>query len=116
MLNSAPLDVAGSRQTPASVRLDDGAHDGKPQSHALRLRREEGLEDAVAVFRRDAGTRIAHADLRAPVLHARLHAHFALALRRACGRVDRVDGQVGDGLPDLHRIPPSRQEGRRRGA
>jgi hypothetical protein len=38
------------------MRLDDGAADSQPKAHALRLGRDEGLEDSLQVLARDASS------------------------------------------------------------
>src|SRR5262245_49237875 len=49
------------------VRLDDLLRDRHTEAGPLLLRREEGVEDALDLVRRDAATVVTHPDGRAPV-------------------------------------------------
>ena len=53
MERRAAADIVGGPDFP-SVRVNDGAADGKAQSHSLLFRSEERLEDALHLFFRNA--------------------------------------------------------------
>ena len=82
------------RRERSAVFLDDGAADGEAQAEALavRLRREERLEDALAERRRDAAAVVAdgEADARVSLAFQRNGNFARLAVERLHGVQEKI--------------------------
>jgi len=103
------------RAAPSDLRLDVDAaagvaHDpvrdreAEPGANPERLRREEGLEDALEHVRRDPDARVAHEDRGGAVGRARgLDADEVLVRAPLRDRLRRVDEQVQEHLAELVR-------------
>src|SRR6185369_17891376 len=94
----------------ALVRLDDLLRDGHAEARSLLLGREEGIEDALDLVRRDAAAVVAHAHggALAAVLDEQVD---AAALRHGPERVDGVVEDVGEYLPELLAVGDDRRAG-----
>ena len=85
--------------------VDDRAADRQPHAHAAGFRREEGFEQAVHGFRREARTGVLDRDQHGAGFAAlRSHAqHTRLACVRA-HRIDRIQDQIQNDLLQLHPV------------
>src|SRR5882724_7137291 len=81
----------------ASVLLDDAMDEGEPETGALRLGGEEGLEDVGEVAGADALPGVAHRDLERITPYGGGHAQ--LASLRHC--LDRIQAEIPQDLPEL---------------
>ena len=75
--------------------LDNRPADRQPHAHAIRLRREEGVEQPANVFRLDSGAGIFHRNkyLIGPVL-ARSYPQFAMAFCHCAHGLDAVHQKI----------------------
>src|SRR5215831_10414343 len=94
---------AGLDPDPAAMRLDDGAADREPKSHALALGGDEGLEQVRGHFGRQARPGIGDADLRKVPGGGGCDLEPALA-RRLDHDFDGVANEVDQHLLDLNAV------------
>src|SRR5262249_62119224 len=88
----------------AAVALERWLDDREAEAGAVRLEREEGLEEARHGIPRHARPRVADAQPGGPVGARDLHAE--LASGEAVERLRRILDQVDEDLPQALAIPP----------
>ena len=93
------------------VRFDNGADNGEPHPHAMRLRGEKGIEDVVEIAGRDTGARIANPDYRMSTIAAGGHDYLVLCAPSSRQRVPCVHDQIEHDLLQLNDIAPDGQIG-----
>jgi hypothetical protein len=82
----------------------DGTADRQAQSQALRLGREERLEQPWRRFGREPDAVVAHRDLRNVVHGANRKLDLPSSVGRSSNRVDRILHQVHHDLLDLNAV------------
>jgi hypothetical protein len=85
--------------------LDNRPADRQPHAHAIRLRREEGVEQAADMFRLDSGAAILHRDeyLIGPFL-ARSYPQLAMAVCHHTHGLDAVHQKIHYDLLQLDAV------------
>ena len=82
------------------VRIDDRLHDGQAQAGASLSRREERLEQPLAMLRRNAWAAVAHADVDPPVAgRMSLEQHHPLTVHRLPGVGHEIRQRAGQCRP-----------------
>src|ERR1700726_2701716 len=90
---------------PSTMCFDDRSADRQPHAHAIRLRREEGVEQPADMFRLDSDTGILHRDqyLIGPVL-ARSYAQFATTVCHRTHGLNAVHQKIHYNLLQLDAV------------
>src|SRR5512134_2272752 len=89
----------------APVILDDPMHESQAEAAAARLGGEERLEDLAEIGGRDALAGVVHAQNEATGEDR----HRDPKLAALGHRLDRIEAQVPDGLPELLPVDPPRE-------
>ena len=85
--------------------FDDGPADREPHTHAIRLRREEGVEQSAHILRFDSDPGVLYRDeyLIVPVL-TRSYLKIARAAGRGTKGLDTVDQKIHHDLLQLNAV------------